>query len=127
MKKYSVILLYILVSFASCSNPEPIPSDKEAYIGLWISRSGFQIEIDSSGIASVIPVEDRKSPDYTKLDVGITPEYAKKMFVGFEGDTALYLLRPRLIYKAFRIDRNPYLDGDTTRMVLNGVVLIKQN
>jgi hypothetical protein len=126
MTKFSLLLLAILLSFASCRNATPIPRDKESFIGLWISHSGFQIEIQSSGIAIVIPISNTKTPDYYKLDVGVTPEYAKKMFVGFEGDSALSLLKPQLRYKAFRIDRNPYLDGDTTRMVLNGVILIKQ-
>ena len=126
MTKYSILLLSILISFTSCENAKPVPRDKESFIGLWISHTGFQIEIKSSGIARVIPIINTKNPDYYKLDVGITPEYAEEMFVGFEGDSVLSLLKPQLIYKTFRIDRKPYLDRDTSKMVLNGVVLIKQ-
>jgi hypothetical protein len=119
-------MLSILISFSSCKNAKPVPNDKESFIGLWISYSGFQIDIKSSGIAFVIPITDVKNPDYSKLDVGVTPEYAKKMSIGFEGDSALTLLRPQLRFTKLRIDRKPYLDKDTTKMVLNGVILIKQ-
>ena len=126
MMKYSVFFLVIMMSLASCREATPIPIEKESFIGSWVSFSGFQMEIQSTGIAKVVPITDMKNPDFAKLDVGITPQYAEKMFVGFEGDTALYLLRPQLIYKSFRIDREPYLEGDTARMILNGVLLIKQ-
>jgi hypothetical protein len=126
MKKFSLLLLTVSFSFTSCEHARPIPKDKGSFIGSWVSRSGFKIEINSSGIARVVPIINTEDPDYIRLDVGISSEYAEKMYVGFEVDTALSLLKPQLIYKTFRIDKKPYLDGDTAKMVLNGVVLVKQ-
>jgi hypothetical protein len=65
------------------------------------------------------------NPDNAKLNIGITPEYAKGMLVGF-ADSILIISKPTVRAREYRIDRNPYLDGDTMKMVLNGVVLIKQ-
>ena len=119
-------ILFVSQMCISCQGPQPIPAGKEDFLGLWRSKSGFEIKIEPSGIANVIQIVDRTNEDYVKLDIGITPEYAKKMLVGFNGDSVLWVKRPTLMYKAFRIDRKPFLDGDTSKFILNGVVLIKQ-
>jgi hypothetical protein len=118
-------ILIALQIFLSCSKPQPIPKEKEQFIGVWQSKSNFRLEIHANGIANVSPIIDQKHPDYNKLDVGITPEYAAEMYIGFIGDTVLELLRPQLRYRAFRIDKNPYLEDDTVKFVLNGVILKK--
>jgi len=112
-------------TFVSCIRPEPIPKNKEAFIGLWRTQSGFQIEIDSSGIANAIPI-DINNPDYNKIDPGMTPEYSKGMFVEFNGDSIFEVIKPTVRAKLYRINKNPYTDGDTCKMVLNGVLFIKQ-
>ena len=71
----------------SCGNPQPIPKDKLAFIGLWQSGSGFKIDIKSSGTADVTEGNISKNPDNIKLNIGITPEYAKGMLVGFINDS----------------------------------------
>ena len=119
-------ILFIYLICVSCNRPQPIPKDKEAFIGQWHSRSGFQLEIKSSGIANVIPIVNPENADFIRLDIGITPAYAKEMLVGFEGDSILWVSKPTVRYKAFRIDRYPFLDGDTSKFIINGVVLIKQ-
>jgi hypothetical protein len=67
MTKYLILLLSILISFTSCRNAKPIPEDKESFIGLWISESGFKIEIKSSGIAKVVQIRNPNNPDYYSL------------------------------------------------------------
>jgi len=121
-----LLIFFISLICVSCNRPQPIPKDKEAFIGLWHSRSGFQIEIKSTGIANVIPIVNPKNSDFIRLDIGIAPSYAKEMLVGFEGDSVLWVSKPTVRYKAFRIDRNPFLDGDTIKLIVNSVVLIKQ-
>jgi hypothetical protein len=116
----------IILACVSCQRPQPIPASKEAFIGLWRSKSGFEINIEPSGIANVIQIVNPENEDFIKLDIGITPKYAKKMLVGFKGDSVLWVSKPTLKYKAFRIDRKPFLEGDTSKFILNGVVLIKQ-
>ena len=72
MKWKSILNVRLLIIFAvfsaiqtfvSCIRPDPIPKNKEAFIGLWRTQSGFQIEIDSSGIANAVPI-DINNPDY---------------------------------------------------------------
>jgi hypothetical protein len=112
--------------FVSFQQPKPIPKDKEAFIGLWRTQSGFQIEIDPSGTANVTQIFNHQIPDCEKLDIGITPEYAKKMIVGFKGDSIFSVVKPKVRAKSYRIDRNPYTEYDTCKMVLNSVLFIKQ-
>jgi hypothetical protein len=118
-------IFLILNLFVSFERPKPIPKDKEAFIGLWRTQSGFQIEIDSSGIADAIPIIDHNNPDFKEIDPGLSPEYAKEMIVGFKGDSIFSVSKPKVRSKSYRIDKNPYMDGDTCKMVLNGVLLIK--
>jgi hypothetical protein len=48
------------------------------------------------------------------------------MLVGFRADSVLILRKPTVRAREYRIDRNPYSEGDTMKMILNGVVLIRQ-
>ena len=121
-----LILTGIFLPFSlSCSNPQPIPKGKETFIGVWQAVSGFKVSIQSTGVADVTEGNISMNPDNAKLNIGITPEYAKGMLVGF-ADSILIISKPHLRAREYRINRNPYLDGDTMKMVLNGVVLIKQ-
>jgi len=121
-----VILTGIFYSFClSCSTPQPIPKGKEAFIGVWQARSGFKVSIKSTGMADVTEGNISMNPDNAKLNIGITPEYANGMLVGF-ADSILIIGKPFVRAREYRIYRNPYLDGDTMKMILNGVVLIKQ-
>ena len=121
-----LILTGIFLPFSlSCSNPQPIPKGKERFIGVWQAVSGFKVSIKSTGMADVTEGNISMNPDNAKLNIGITPEYAKGMLVGF-ADSILIISKPHLRAREYRINRNPYLDGDTMKMVLNGVVLIKQ-
>jgi len=126
MTKYALLLLTILISFTSCYNAKPVPKDKESFIGLWISHSGFQLEIKSSGTATITQIADTLQPDYTKLNITVAPPFIKDMLVEFIGDSILSVSKPLNYTKEYNIDKNPYQDGDTSRLVLNGIVFIKQ-
>ena len=120
-----IVIIFISQTFVTCKRPQPIPKDKAAFIGHWSSRTGFHIYIDSSGIADVTLIHDEDNPDFEKLFIGVDDEYAKDMLFGFEGDTAIYVLQEHVKYKSLRIERSPYIDGDTCKMILNSVLLIK--
>lgn len=126
MTKYSSLLLSILISFTSCQNAKPVPKDKEPFIGLWISHSGFQIEIKSTGISTIKQITDTLEPDYNKLNIKVAPLVITDMLVEFIGDSVLSVSKPLNYAKEYIIDKNPYQDNDTSRLVLNGVVFIKQ-
>jgi len=126
MTKYSIFLLAILISFTSCQNAKPVPRDKDAFIGLWVSHSGFQLEIKSDGTATITQITDTLDPDFTKLNIAVAPAFIKDMLVEFRGDSILSVAKPLNYAKEYFINKNPYQVGDTSRLVLNGVVLIKQ-
>jgi hypothetical protein len=136
MKLFKWLVFALLIMFAIlwvsqkcvfCKRAQPIPKGKEAFIGVWQAQSGFKVDIKASGIADVFEHNLPLNSDNMKLIIGITPEYAKDMLVGFRGDSVLIIRKPSVRAREYRIDRNPHLDGDTMKMVLNDVVLIKQN
>ena len=121
------MLTGIIYSFClSCNNPQPIPKGKEAFIGVWQARSGFKVDIKALGTADVYEFNLPQNSDNLKLIIGITQPYSIDMLVEFKGDSILVIRKPTVRARQYRIDRNPYLDGDTMKMVLNGVVLSKQ-
>ena len=122
----SLTIILSLSSCISCDHPKPIPRDKEAFIGVWLSHSGFKMEIVASGIANVNEIHNPADPESKKLNLGVTPEYAKNMLVEFKGDSILIIRQPLVSAREYKIDQNPYLDGDTWKMILNGVLLKKQ-
>ncbi len=119
-------LLYVFQECISFKRPHPIPKGKESFIGVWQARSGFKVDIKASGTADVYEHNLPQSPDNMKLIIGIAPDYAYDMLVGFRDDTVLIIRKPTIRAREYKIDRKPYSDGDTMKMVLNGVVLIKQ-
>jgi hypothetical protein len=125
MTKYSFLLLSILISFVSCQNAKPIPKEKELFIGRWISHSGFQIEIKSVGTASVSQISDTLEPDYNKLNIKVAPPFITDMLVEFIGDSVLSIAKPLNYAKEYIIDKNPYQDNDTSKLILNGVIFFK--
>jgi hypothetical protein len=125
MTKYSLLLLSILISVTSCQNAKPIPKDKEPFIGMWISHSGFQIAIKSSGTASVTQISDTLDPDYNKLNIKVAGPFITDMLVEFIGDSVLSISKPLIYAKEYIIDKTPYQDNDTTKLVLNGIIFFK--
>jgi hypothetical protein len=125
VRAYLPALLFLIAGM-SCNRPHPVPQNKEAFIGLWHSHSGFKMEIKASGTANLAQIDNPMDPESSKLDIGVTPEFAKDMLVKFGGDTLLIIVKPQVRGREYRIDRNPYMDGDTCKMILNGVLLIRQ-
>jgi hypothetical protein len=128
--KYSVlVLLLMLYSLTSCTSfksPKPIPVNKSDFIGMWVSPTGFIMDIKPSGTADVTENTNSSNPDDVKLNIGITPKYSKDMLVEFRGDTILVISQPTVRAREYHIDKNPYQVGDTCKMILNGVLLIRQ-
>jgi len=117
MTKHSFLLLLIFVSFTSCQNAKPVPKDKESYIGLWGSHSGFQIDIKSDGTSTITQIADT---------IAVAPPFIKEMFVEFKGDSNLLVAKPLYFAKEYLINKSPYQEGDTSKLILNGVIFIKQ-
>ena len=130
LTKYSVLvlllMLYSLTSCTSLKSPKPITENKKAFIGMWISQTGFKMDIKPSGTADLTQNNNSSNPDDIKLNIGVTPEYSKDMLVEFRGDTILIISQPTVRAREYQIDKNPYQVGDTCKMILNGVLLIRQ-
>jgi hypothetical protein len=130
LKKYFILLLPIVIcaftSCISCKKPKPIPENKKSFIGLWIAENGFEMEIKPSGTADIIENRYTGNPYNDTLIIGVTPEYAKDMLVDFSGDSLLIISQPTVRAREYRINKNPFQDGDTCKMILNGVLLIKK-
>ena len=128
--KYSVlVLLLMLYSLTSCTSfksPKPIPENKKAFIGVWVSHTGFKMDIKPSGTADLTENNNSSNPDDDKLNIGVTSEYSKDMLVEFSGDSILIISQPTVRAKEYHIDKNPHQVGDTCKMNLNGVLLIRQ-
>jgi hypothetical protein len=65
--------------------------------------------------------------DYDKLNIKVAPSTTAEMWVEFSGETLLVVRAPFNYTKEYRINRIPYSERDTIKMVLNGVVLYKKN
>ena len=126
MTKYLLLLLAILISFTSCKNAKPLPKDKESFISGWKSYSGFYMVILPSGTATISQIANANDPEYDKLNIKVAPLFIKDMIVEFKGDSVLSFAKPMTYAKEYTINKNPYTDGDTTKLVLNGVIFIKQ-
>lgn len=130
LTKYSVLvlwlILYPLTSCTSFKSPKPIPENKKAFIGVWISHNGFKMEINSSGTADLTENNNSSNPNDDKLNIGVTPKYCKDMLVEFRGDSILIISQPTVRAKEYHIDKYPTERNNQITMMLNGVTLVKE-
>jgi hypothetical protein len=130
LKKYFMLLLPVVIcaftSCISCKKPKPIPENKKAFIGSWVAPGGFKMEIKSSGTADVFEDHLSSDPINDTLKIGITLEYSKNMLVEFGGDSLIIISQPLVRAREYHINKNPFQDGDTCKMILNGVLFIKK-
>jgi hypothetical protein len=103
----------------------PIPQDKQAFVGVWRSESGFQLEIKAEGAANIRQIADHNAPDCKTLNIGVAPQNIEGMRVKFTGDGGLEVVSPGNYGKEYHIDQTPFVEGGRTKMVLNGVTFVK--
>lgn len=131
MKKTPFITLLTALAFlTACEafrSTQPIPKEKESFIGVWLSRSGYTLHIKATGTATIKQVVNSNAPDFDTLNIKVAPPVIEDIRVEFKGDSILLVIKPLVYAKEFRIDHSPYRDGDTTKMVLNGVTLMKES
>ncbi len=128
-KRISIIFLMIIAfALSGCNKQPPVPEDKEEFIGVWQSPSGFQIEIMPEGYANIYQPMDSLHPEFDVL--GIKKANAVYNFgfeLEFSGDSIISIKKLYHSGRQYKIDVNPYFDADTMKMVMNGVVLRKYN
>lgn len=118
--------LFAFTLFVSCKSPKPIPPDKTDFIGCWLSSSGFQLCINAKGTAVLTQSSDSLDPEYVKLSIKVAPKVTAEMIAEFKGDSVLLVIDPYNYGRGYRITRKPFLQGDSTLMILNEAVFYKQ-
>lgn len=124
---HSAILVFCLAIFSvSCGeSAKPIPKDKESFVGIWKSPSGFELQIMSGGNAIINQNETDRGLDYENLNIKVAPSHIAKLRFDFRGDSIVTLRRPGYYARVYRIDKMPFRDSSHYKMILNGVTLIK--
>ena len=107
------------------NEPTPIPQDRQAFVGVWRSQSGFQLEIKAEGVANIRQIANHNDPDCKMLNIGVAPENIEGMQVKFTGDDNLEVAIPGNYGKVYHIDRAPFVEDGRTKLALNGVTFVK--
>jgi hypothetical protein len=120
------IFLYSALIFAllsSCAREiEPIPKDKQSFIGKWNSGGGISIEIFSVGTANLIRLPPMKWSE--KLDINASDPTNFRVY--FPKDSILMLIQPQNIAREYKIDQYPTEHNNQTTMILNSVILVRE-
>ena len=114
--------------------PTPVPKEKERYLGVWDSGTGFQIELTRAGEAKVTQARDSK---VAACNTPVTPGETKVFNATLRGDDFLELVSGALgETKVYRIQRRPHNEGKQVKMTLNasdpyqgtnGLVLVRSD
>jgi hypothetical protein len=126
MKHSPFLLLVFLCNLLIACGPSTIPNDKQTFVGRWYSHSGFSIDININGTATLVQNVSPTDQDYAKLCIKVGPPIIKDISVEFEGDSLLRVVKRMAYAKEYMIDRSPYQDNNQMKLVLNGVTLIRQ-
>ncbi len=122
----SSLLLIIIACGAFACARKPIPPDKAAFVGAWRTRSGFTLRLNANGTARLFQPVDRASPGFDSSGIKVAPPVTEELSVKFEKPNGLVIWKSMLYGKRYRVDRPPYQDGDSLRMVLNGVTFTRR-
>ena len=126
-----IVLMFVLPPIVSWAvgyfaGPTPLPQERQAFVGVWKSESGFQLEIKAEGTANIKQIANRDNPDYEALNIWVAPKNIEGMRVKFTGGNNLEVAIPSLYGKVYHIDRAPFIEDGRTKIVLNGVTFVKE-
>ena len=125
----SLIIILSALPTLSCSlldKPEPIPPDKQTFVGAWVTASGFRLDIRADGTADITQIADTSAPDYARLNLKVAPRAIDGIFVRFREGDLLEVVKPTLYAREYHIDSYPSEDSHPLKMVLNGVAFEKR-
>jgi len=77
---------FLWISCEAIEGATPIPRDKERYVGMWESKSGFTIEIKASGLADIMHDLSQGDPDYEQLWIKVGPKVRGELARGREAN-----------------------------------------
>jgi hypothetical protein len=128
MKVLILAIPVVLILFMTymLNTPRPIPSHRQAFVGVWTTGTGFALEIRADGTASLTQDVHDRGPAYENLNIKVAPSRIETANVEFRRDSAMTVVRHGYYAREYRIDRFPFPDSMGTAMVVNGMVLVKQ-
>jgi hypothetical protein len=115
-----------MLSCGLVHTPEPIPPDKQTFVGVWVTASGFRLDIRANGTADIIQIADKSVPDYERLNLKVAPHVIEGIYVRFREGDFLELVQPTLYAREYHIDSYPAGNPHLLKMVLNGVAFEKR-
>ena len=121
----SIVVCSLLTSLSSCvelRGVEPIPREKQAFVGRWNSEVGIALEISPDGTANLL--RRGKTSGSEKLDIGASNLNGFRVY--FPRDSTLLLIQPFNIAREYTITEYPSKRGVKITMSLNGVTLVKE-
>ena len=125
-----ILNLVLISSFVSsceaCKGPTPIPKEKEAFIGIWKSEAGFELEILQDGTANVYQNTDPSNPDYESLNIKPAPDEIVGAQVNFLAENKLQIIKPLNYAREYKINYAPYFEDGKYFMVLNRKLLTRK-
>jgi hypothetical protein len=119
------IVLIVMVAYI-LNAPKPIPAEKYLFVGVWKSASGFELRIMANGEAMITQDIQDRGVDYENLNIKVAPSHIRGANVEFRGDSTLSVVKSGYYAREYRIDSPPYPDSNTYRMVLNGIIMMKE-
>jgi hypothetical protein len=122
----TVIICVFVSSCEACKGPTPIPREKEAFIGIWKSEAGFELEILQDGTANIYQNTDPSNPDYESLNIKPAPDEITAAQVNFLEDNKLQIIKPLNYSREYKINYAPYFEDGKYYMVLNRKLLIRK-
>jgi hypothetical protein len=125
----SLIITLSVLPTLSCSlldKPVPIPPDRQAFVGVWVTASGFRLDIRADGTADITQIADTSAPEYARLNLKVAPRAIEGIFVRFREGDFLEVVKPTLYAREYHIDSYPSEDSHPLKMVLNGVAFEKR-
>lgn len=117
MLALSLLLFAVLACRGSGSKDFSFPADKKEYIGHWRGESDdgtMKLDISSDG-----------SVDYERKKGSNTKSISGGKITKFDGDD--FEVKVLLMSASFKVSKPPYREGDTWKMVVDGVELSRKD
>jgi hypothetical protein len=119
-------LLLVCMFSSSCGElkgVQPIPADKQSFIGKWNSEVGLSVEILSKGTANILRTKTMSGSDTLAINASDLMNFR----VYFPNDSIMLLIQPFNIAREYKIDKYPTTMDSQITMTLNGVRLVREN
>ncbi len=131
---FGLTLAVLLGQFTASG--QPLPQDKQAFLGLWKTRTGYALEFSTNGtvrmtqayeLSELRPFSFERSWNEGNVPLGPGPDgHDFRLWkVEFQEDDFLQLSGPG-DSRRYKINLYPFTEGDQTKMFLNEMEFIRE-